>query len=64
MLQNYPRSQIDLQVAVLQSDGSFKSAAFNAVSLALMNAGIAMKDYLVATTSGLLGRVAVLDLIY
>ena len=29
-----------------------------------MNAGIAMKDYLVATTSGLLGRVAVLDLIY
>lgn len=29
-----------------------------------MNAGIAMKDYLVATTSGLLGNVAVLDLIY
>ena len=29
-----------------------------------MNAGIAMKDYLVATTSGLMGNVAVLDLIY
>ena len=54
MLELYPRSQIDLQVFVLESDGSFKSAAFNAVSLAIMNAGIAMKDYLVATTSGLL----------
>ena len=54
MLELYPRSQIDLQVFVMESDGSYKSAAFNAVSLALMNAGIAMKDYLVATTSGLL----------
>lgn len=51
-------------MCVLEQDGSFKSAAFNAVSLALMNAGIAMKDYLVATTSGLMGNVAVLDLIY
>mmetsp|Transcript_10731 Transcript_10731/g.18010 ORF Transcript_10731/g.18010 Transcript_10731/m.18010 type:complete len:168 (+) Transcript_10731:220-723(+) len=64
MLELYPRSQIDLQVFVLESDGSYKSAAFNAVSLALMNAGIAMKDYLVATTSGLINNVAVLDLIY
>lgn len=49
---------------MLESDGSYKSAAFNAVSLALMNAGIAMKDFLVATTSGLLNSVAVLDLVY
>ena len=48
----------------MESDGSFRSAAFNAVSLALMNAGIAMKDFLVATTTGLLNNVAVLDLIY
>jgi hypothetical protein len=54
MLELYPRSQIDLQVFVLESDGSYKSAAFNAVSLAIMNAGIAMKDFLVATNSGLL----------
>ena len=63
-LELYPRSQIDLQVFVLESDGSYKSAAFNAVSLALMNAGIAMKDFLVATTTGLLNKVAVVDLIY
>jgi len=64
MLELYPKSQIDLQVFVLSSDGSYKSAAFNAVSLAIMNSGIAMRDFLVATTTGLLNNVAVVDLIY
>ena len=64
MLEHYPRSQIDLQVFVLQADGGYRSAAFNAVSLALMNAGIAMKDFLVATTAGLIQNVAVVDLIH
>ena len=49
---------------MLQADGAYRSAAFNAVSLALMNAGIAMKDFLVATTGGLLQNVAVVDLVY
>jgi ribonuclease PH len=43
-----------LQVFVLQADGGYRSAAFNAVSLALMNAGIAMRDFLAATTAGLI----------
>ena len=64
MLELYPKSQIDLQIMVLSSDGSYKSAAFNAVSLAIMNSGIAMKDFLIATTTGLLNQVAVVDLIY
>lgn len=64
MLELYPKSQIDLQVFVLESDGGYRSAAFNAVSLALMNAGIALKDFVVATTAGLLGSTAVMDLIY
>ena len=64
MLEQYPRSQIDLQVFVLQNDGGSRSAAFNAVSLALMNSGIVMKDFLVATTAGLIQNVAVVDLIY
>jgi ribonuclease PH len=51
-------------VFVLSSDGSYKSAAFNAISLAIMNSGIAIKDFLVATTTGLLNQVAVVDLIY
>ena len=48
----------------MSSDGSYKSAAFNAVSLAIMDSGIAMRDFLVATTTGLLNNVAVVDLIY
>jgi len=64
VLEKYPSSQIDLQVFVLQSDGGFRSAAFNAVSLALMNAGIEMKDFLAATTAGLIQNVAVVDLIF
>ena len=54
MLENYPRSQIDLQVFVLQHDGGYRSAAFNAVSLALMNAGMEMRDLLASTTAGLI----------
>jgi ribonuclease PH len=34
------------------------------VTLALIDGGIAMRDMVVATTAGLLGNVAVLDLIY
>lgn len=49
---------------VLQEDGGFKSAAFNAITLCLIDGGIALKDFPVATTSGLLGNIAVLDLIY
>ena len=64
ILELYPRSQIDLQIFVLESDGGYLSAAFNAVSLALMDGGIAMRDFVVATTAGLLGNVAVLDLIF
>lgn len=48
----------------MEADGGYRSAAFNAVNLALIDAGIAMKDFVVATTAGLLGNVAVLDLIY
>lgn len=64
LLDNYPRSQLDLQIFVLESDGGYRSAAINAVTLALMDGGIAMKDFVVATTAGLLGQVAVIDLIY
>lgn len=40
----YPRTQIDIQVYVLQTDGSPLPAAINAVSLALVDAGIAIKE--------------------
>ena len=53
MLELYPRSEIVLVVHVLESDGSALCAIINAVSMALMHAGIAMKDMVVACSVGL-----------
>ncbi|XP_015521248.2 exosome complex component RRP41 [Neodiprion pinetum] len=47
----YPRSQIDVFVEVLQSDGSDYCAAVNAATLALIDAGIPIKDYSVGCTA-------------
>eukprot|EP00471_Norrisiella_sphaerica_P009332 CAMPEP_0184501750 /NCGR_PEP_ID=MMETSP0113_2-20130426/48470_1 /TAXON_ID=91329 /ORGANISM="Norrisiella sphaerica, Strain BC52" /LENGTH=244 /DNA_ID=CAMNT_0026890627 /DNA_START=18 /DNA_END=752 /DNA_ORIENTATION=+ len=60
----YPRSQISLFVQVLQSDGGDVAAAINACSLALIDAGIPMQDFLTACSVGFLDGVAVLDTNY
>ncbi|TFJ83557.1 hypothetical protein NSK_004663 [Nannochloropsis salina CCMP1776] len=60
----YPRTQIDIQVYVLQSDGSILPAAINAVSLALVDAGIAMKEMVTACSVALLDKQPVLDVTY
>ena len=39
-LELYPKSQIDLNVFVLETDGGYRSAAFNASTLAFIDAGI------------------------
>ena len=48
----YGESQIDINIQVLQSDGSELAVVINAVSLALMDAGIRMKDFVVAASIG------------
>jgi len=58
----YPRSQIDIYVQVLQQDGGVLAAAVNASTLALLDAGIAMTDYVVALTAGLHLSSTLLDL--
>jgi exosome complex component RRP41 len=58
----YPRSQIDIQLQVLQSDGSQLCACINAATLALADAGIPMNDMLVACSAGVLDRTLVTDL--
>ncbi|OMJ27812.1 Exosome complex component RRP41 [Smittium culicis] len=67
----YPRSSIDIYIQVLQVDGGLLSASINATCLAIINAGIPMIDYVVATTAGFVsgtdfgnenGGVAILDL--
>jgi len=46
MTQLFPRSQIDIYVQVLQADGSTTAASINATTLAMIDAGIPMRDYL------------------
>ena len=53
-LENYKKSEININVLVLQNDGNYKSAAINAVSLALINAGIFTKDSVVGINVGYL----------
>ncbi|TXT07345.1 hypothetical protein VHUM_03065 [Vanrija humicola] len=58
----YPRSEIAVQVQVLTADGGILPTAINAVTLALIDAGIAMLDYVAAVSVGLHLTQALLDL--
>ena len=48
----YPHSTISITLHVLSSDGSLLAALINAASLALVDAGIPMPDYVAAVTAG------------
>ncbi|KAI0006594.1 ribosomal protein S5 domain 2-like protein [Xylariaceae sp. FL0662B] len=48
----YPRSSISVSLNVLSQDGSLLAALINASTLALVDAGIPMTDYLSACTAG------------
>ena len=56
------KTEIHVSVCVLQNDGSSKSAVFNVVTLALLDAGIPMKDFLVSVTVGSLHGQILTDL--
>jgi exosome complex component RRP41 len=61
-LEYYPRTGIDIFVEVLQADGSTRCASITAASLALADAGIPMKDLVVACSAGKVDGTIVLDL--
>lgn len=61
LVASYPRSQIDVYVQVLQDDGGALVAAINAASLALVNAGVAMSDFVVACGVGFVDDTFVVD---
>ncbi|KAL8654020.1 MAG: hypothetical protein Q9210_001761 [Variospora velana] len=48
----YPHSTIMITLHVLSQDGSLLAACLNATTLALIDAGVPMSDYIVACTSG------------
>ncbi|KAJ1937851.1 Exosome non-catalytic core component, partial [Linderina macrospora] len=58
----YPRSQINIYIQLLQHDGGTLEACINAATLALVDAGISMKDYVCACTAGFIDETPVLDL--
>jgi hypothetical protein len=54
LLKLFPRSQIDIFVEIIQSDGSALSAAINATTLALIDAGVPLADFICACSVGML----------
>ncbi|KAI9778698.1 MAG: Exosome non-catalytic core component [Geoglossum umbratile] len=48
----YPRSTIQITLHILSQDGSLLAACLNAATLALIDAGIPMTDYIIACTAG------------
>ena len=62
VVEDYPRTAIEVWVEVLQSDGGSRVAGITAASLALADAGINMRDMVVGCSCGLIGGQVVADL--
>jgi len=61
-LEKFPRTSIDIFIEVLQADGGTRCAGITVASLALADAGIPMRDLIVACAAGKAGGQMVLDL--
>jgi exosome complex component RRP41 len=57
----FPKSRVDLQVRILQNDGGLAWASFNACSLALMDAGVPMRDLCIACGVAYADRTVLID---
>jgi exosome complex component RRP41 len=57
-----PRSEIDVYIQILQIDGGMIHTAINGTTLALIDAGIPMSDYVCACSAGFANDNAILDL--
>ena len=62
IVEDYPRTAIEVWVEVLQSDGGSRCAGITAASLALADAGINMRDMVVGCSCGLIEDTVVADL--
>ncbi|PKL67917.1 MAG: exosome complex exonuclease Rrp41 [Methanobacteriales archaeon HGW-Methanobacteriales-1] len=62
LLEKYPRALIDIFIEVLEAEGGTRCAGITAASVALADAGIPMKDMVVACASGKVNDQIVLDL--
>jgi len=62
MLDDYPRTAIDVYIEVLQADGGSRCAGITAASVALADAGINMRDMVAACAAGKVDDTIVLDI--
>ena len=62
MLERYPKSTIDVYAIILEAHGGTRCAALTAASVALADAGVAMKDLIPACAVGKVDGRVVLDL--
>lgn len=61
MLKDFPRTVVDVFIEVLQADGGSRCAALDAASVALVDAGIPMRDMVSACAAGKVADKVVLD---
>ncbi|XP_001515504.1 exosome complex component RRP41 [Ornithorhynchus anatinus] len=64
LTQLYPRSQIDIYVQILQADGGNYAACVNAATLAVLDAGIPLRDFVCASSAGFVEDTPLADLSY
>ncbi len=62
MLDDYPRTAIDVYIEVLQADGGSRCAGISAASVALADAGINMRDLVAACAAGKVDETIVIDI--
>ncbi len=61
LLGEFPGSEIDIFIEVLQGDGGTRAAGLTAASVALASAGIPMKDLIYAVSVGRIGEHVTMD---
>ncbi|ODV85525.1 hypothetical protein CANARDRAFT_28313 [[Candida] arabinofermentans NRRL YB-2248] len=59
---NYARTVIEVNITVLSMDGGLLACCCNAITLALIDAGIALYDYVSAISIGLYNQIPLLDM--
>jgi exosome complex component RRP41 len=62
LLEDFPKTTVDVYIEVLQGDGSTRVTGINAASLALAAAGIPMKDLVAACSVGKIENTLIVDL--
>ncbi len=61
LLEEFPKTSIDVYIEIIQADASTRCAGINAAALALADAGIPMKDLVASCSAGIVENHVVLD---